>query len=96
MGMEEQKKCSLSWCIARKTGTPIVATNDVHFLKRRVTMTCMMRSSASAPTKNWPSKRMRYSTEVYLKSPEEMRKVFKDYPDALGKHAEKSQSAVMS
>ncbi|MFR4222939.1 MAG: hypothetical protein ACLT38_04285 [Akkermansia sp.] len=26
---------------------------------------------------------MRYSTEVYLKSPEEMREVFKDYPDAV-------------
>lgn len=28
-------------------------------------------------------KRMRYSTEVYLKSPEEMREVFRDYPDAV-------------
>ena len=26
---------------------------------------------------------MRYSTEVYLKSPEEMREVFRDYPDAV-------------
>ena len=26
---------------------------------------------------------MRYSTEVYLKSPEEMREVFKDYPEAV-------------
>lgn len=34
-GMEEQKKCLPELVrIARKTNTPIVATNDVHFLRK--------------------------------------------------------------
>lgn len=83
-GMEEQKKCLPELVrIARKTGTPILATNDVHFLKREDhdmhdALICIGTNEKLASPK-----RMRYSTEVYLKSPEEMREVFKDYPDAL-------------
>ena len=61
----------------------LLADNDVHFLKREDhdmhdALICIGTNEKLASPK-----RMRYSTEVYLKSPEEMRKVFKDYPDAL-------------
>lgn len=83
-GMEEQKKCLPELVrIARKTDTPLVATNDVHFLKREDhdvhdAMICVGTNEKIASPK-----RMRYSSEVYLKSPEEMQEVFRDYPDAL-------------
>ncbi len=83
-GMEEQKKCLPELVrIARKTNTPVVATNDVHFLRREdhemhdVLICIGTNEKLAAP------KRMRYSTEVYLKSPQEMAEVFKDYPDAI-------------
>ncbi len=83
-GMDEQKKCLPELVrIARQTNTPIVATNDVHFLRREdhemhdVLICIGTNEKLAAP------KRMRYSTEVYLKSPAEMAAVFKDYPDAL-------------
>lgn len=83
-GIEEEKKCLPELVrIARKTGTPLVATNDVHFLRREdhdmhdVLICVGTNEKLAAP------KRMRYSTEVYLKSPAEMAAVFGEYPDAL-------------
>lgn len=68
--------------LAREHNLPIVATNDAHFLTRDdheahdVHICIGMGKMLADPT------RMRYSPEVYLKSPEEMRELFKDYPEA--------------
>ena len=83
-GMEEQKKCLPELVrIARKTNTPIVATNDVHFLRKEDHDMHDVLICIGTNEKLASPKRMRYSTEVYLKSPEEMREVFKDYPEAV-------------
>lgn len=82
--MEEQKKCLPELVrIARKTNTPIVATNDVHFLRKEDHDMHDVLICIGTNEKLASPKRMRYSTEVYLKSPEEMREVFKDYPEAV-------------
>ncbi len=68
--------------LARETNLPLVATNDAHFLTRddheaHDVLICIGTGKMVAD-----GKRMRYSPEVYLKTPEEMREVFKDLPEA--------------
>lgn len=68
--------------IARELDIPMVATNDAHFLNREDheahdVMICIGMGKMVADPE-----RMRYSTEVYLKSPAEMRSVFADLPEA--------------
>ena len=70
--------------IAREMGVPLVATNDVHYLKQedhryQDVLVCIGTNKlVSDPD------RMRMETEEFhLKSPEEMAQRFADYPDAL-------------
>lgn len=68
--------------LAKEHGLPVVATNDAHFLEKddhaaHDVLICIgMAKNLLDPD------RMRYSTEVYLKSPEEMRAIFVDIPEA--------------
>jgi len=65
-------------------GIPLVATNDIHYLKKEhadahdILLCLQTGKDYDDPT------RMRYSTkELYFKSPEEMEKLFEDYPGAI-------------
>jgi DNA polymerase-3 subunit alpha len=70
--------------ISRDTGIPLVATNDVHYVNREDAdahdiLLCIQ----TGKTIDDPD-RMRFdSPEFYLKSPEEMKLLFRDYPEAL-------------
>src|SRR5437868_9412956 len=83
-GLEEQKWCNAVLPkIAKDLGVGLVAANDVHFLRRddhdaHDVMLCigtgkMVQDEA----------RMRYTPELYFKSPAEMRALFKDHPEAI-------------
>jgi DNA polymerase III subunit alpha len=81
-GEEDCISGSLNLAVA--LGVPVVATNDVRFLKpedyeAHEARVCihegMLIADASRPRK--------YSEEQYLRSPEEMAKVFADVPEAL-------------
>lgn len=68
--------------MARKLSLPIVAANDVHFLHRtdheaHDVMICIGTGSMVID-----ENRMRYTSEVYFKTAEEMRDLFKDLPEA--------------
>jgi DNA polymerase-3 subunit alpha len=70
--------------LAARTGIPVVATNDCHYLKHEhadahdVLLCIQTGKSVDDP------KRMRYTTDqVYFKSADEMRERFTDQPDAL-------------
>lgn len=82
-GLDEQKKVLPELIrLAKETDTPLVASNDVHFLTRadhdmHDALICIGTNEKIANPN-----RMRYSSEVYLKSPEEMRTIFKDHPEA--------------
>jgi DNA polymerase-3 subunit alpha len=83
-GIEEQKRCNTALPnIAKDLGIGIVAANDVHFLRRsdhdaHDVMLCIG-TGKMVQDQN----RMRYAPELYFKSPEEMRALFKDFPEAI-------------
>lgn len=68
--------------LAKDLGVGLVATNDVHFLRREDhdahdVLVCIGTGSTVLN-----EGRLRYVTEVYFKTPEEMRHLFRDYPQA--------------
>lgn len=82
-GDPEQKKVLPHLiALAKELDIPLVATNDAHFLTREDheahdVMICIgMGKMVADPG------RLHYSTEVFLKSPEEMREVFRELPEA--------------
>jgi len=68
--------------VAKRAGCPLVATNDHHFLLKddhaaHDALCCIsMGRTLSDDT------RLKYSPELYLKSPAEMRKIFREIPEA--------------
>ncbi len=84
-GIPEQRKILPHLVrIARELDIPIVATNDVHYLKKEdwemqdVLMCIQTKRTLDDPT------RMKMQThEFYLKSGDEMAALFPDYPDAI-------------
>ena len=69
--------------IARRVEIPRVGTNDCHFLRRddhfsHQVLVCIQ----TGKTVNDPD-RLKYTQEHYFKSPQEMRSVFKDLPEAV-------------
>ncbi len=84
-GIAEQRKVNnIMPQIASKTGLRIVATNDVHYLKREDAaaheiMLCMQTGTVMSDPK-----RMKYSTDqFYLRTGDEMERLFGDIPGAV-------------
>ncbi len=70
--------------MARKSGVSLVATNDAHYLLKEDksahdALLCIQTNS----TVEEPSRFGFTTDEFYFKSPDEMWKIFSDYPDAL-------------
>jgi len=84
-GIPEQKTVNEGVIrIARSLGVPLVATNDVHYLNqddfRAHEILLCIQTGKTVHDKD----RMRFSVnEFYLKSPEQMAELFRDYPEAL-------------
>ena len=83
-GMDAQRDLNrqlLRW--SKELGIGLVAANDVHFLERshheaHDVMVCI---GTGAMVQD--ERRLRYSTELYLKSPAEMAELFSEIPEAL-------------
>src|SRR6266496_1325113 len=83
-GMEAQRKCnSVLPQIARDLGVALVAANDVHFLRRSDHQAHDVMLCIGTGKMVQDETRMRYVPELYFKSPEEMREVFRDFPQAI-------------
>ena len=83
-GMEEQKMCNIALVqIARDLGVPLVAANDVHFLRRSDHEAHDVMLCIGTGKMVLDESRMRYLPELYFKSPAEMRQVFRDFPEAI-------------
>jgi len=83
-GIEEQRAVNQGILrLHRETGIPLVVTNDAHYLTKEDAATQdVLLCIQTGKTVDDPD-RMRFETqEFYLKSEEEMRALFPEYPDA--------------
>ncbi len=70
--------------IARRIGCGLIATNDVHYLEHDDAGAHDVLLCVSTGKKLADADRLKFETDqFYLKSPEEMHALFRDYPDAL-------------
>ncbi|MEN7972573.1 MAG: DNA polymerase III subunit alpha [Verrucomicrobiota bacterium] len=89
-GLSDQKKSNSSMLeIAKRTGLPLVATNDVHYVRKEHAeahdvLICLQRGDLVADTT-----RHRYEgDQFYMKSGEEMAALFPDQPEAIANTVE--------
>jgi DNA polymerase III subunit alpha len=83
-GIEEQHQCNrLLPGIARDLGLGLVAANDVHFLRRSDHQAHDVMLCIGTGKMVQDEQRMRYKPELYFKSPQEMRELFRDTPEAI-------------
>jgi len=70
--------------ISGKTGIPLVASNDAHYLKMEHFHSHEVLLCISTQTTLDDPKRMQMGTnQLYLKSPDEMKELFADFPEAI-------------
>ncbi len=83
-GMEQQKRCNLCLPkIAADLGVGLVAANDVHFLRRTDHQAHDVMLCIGTGKMVQDENRMHYLPELYLKSPQEMRELFRDFPESI-------------
>ena len=83
-GMEAQQKCNRGLItLAREFGLPLVAANDVHFLERAHHEAHDVMICIGTGAMVFDEKRLRYTPELYFKSPDEMRALFAEVPEAI-------------
>lgn len=83
---DDQRRVAMLAELARDTGAPLVATNDVHYHvpDRRPlqdVLTCI-REGCTIAEAGW---RLEANAELHLKRPEEMARLFARYPDAVAR-----------
>ena len=70
--------------ISRKTGIPLVATNDIHYLNREhATAQEILICIGTQKTINSPGRLTFYNDQFYMKSPDEMAALFPNVPEAI-------------
>jgi DNA polymerase-3 subunit alpha len=83
-GIDAQRKCNQELPrIAKELGVGLVAANDVHFLRRSDHAAHDVMLCIGTGKMVQDETRMRYVPELYLKSPAEMRELFRDFPEAI-------------
>ncbi len=84
-GIPEQRTANRNiLALAKRMNLPLVATNDVHYLKAEHAEAHEVLLCLQTQTVMSDDKRMRYpSDQFYMKSGEEMRALFGDVPEAL-------------
>ena len=83
-GIEAQQKCNATLPqLAKEFRLGLVAANDVHFLERAHHEAHDVMICIGTGKMVHDEKRMRYVPELYFKSPEEMRTLFREHPEAI-------------
>ena len=87
--VNDEEHLHLAVALADRLGAPLVATNDVRFLKQddfaaHETRVCI----GEGRSLDDPRRPRSYSDQQYLKTPEEMAELFADLPEALEKTVE--------
>lgn len=86
----QEDEIVLQWApkIAAELGLKLVATNDIHYIKKEHAYAHNVYLNIKNASQNGPEKiditQLRYrSPELYFRSTEEMREIFADFPEAL-------------
>jgi DNA polymerase-3 subunit alpha len=84
-GIPAQKTINIALAeIARKTGIPLVATNDTHYLEQSDCIAQDILLCISTGKKRHEEKRMKFDgDQFYVKSGDEMAALFPEYPEAI-------------
>ncbi|PYQ12728.1 MAG: DNA polymerase III subunit alpha [Acidobacteria bacterium] len=84
-GLEEQRRVNQGLVrLHRRTGLPLVATNDTHYLRKEDHQAHDVLLAIGSGKKVSDTDRLRFDAEeFYLKTAEEMARVFPDRPEAL-------------
>ncbi len=84
-GIPEQKIANQILCkISEKTGIPVVATNDIHYVNREEADAQEILICIGTQKKLSDTNRLVFDKkEFYMKSPEEMKDIFKSAPQAI-------------
>jgi len=81
---EEKKVIPLLIKIARRLGIPLVATNDSHYaLKEDATSQDILLCIGMKKTQKDPNRMKFYGDEFYIKSGDEMEKLFPNFPEVI-------------
>jgi DNA polymerase-3 subunit alpha len=92
-GLEDQKKALPNIIeVARRTGLPLVATNDVHYIRKEHAeahdvLICLQRGDLVAD----PNRHRYEGSEFYMKSGAEMAALFPEHPEAISNTIEIAQ-----
>ena len=83
-GIPEERKAAQGLLrLHRETGIPLVVTNDAHYLRREdARAQDILMCIQTGKTVDDPDRMKFDSEEMYLKSEEEMRRLFPDFPEA--------------
>ena len=83
-GLEEEARINPQLArLSEETGIPMVCTNDVHYVNREDAEAHDILLAIQTATSIDDEDRMRFpNDQFYLKSEEEMREIFKDFPQA--------------
>ncbi|MEF3306517.1 DNA polymerase III subunit alpha, partial [Paenibacillus sp. GYB003] len=84
-GLLEQKKVMQDMiALSRETGIPLVATNDVHYVNAEDhVMQDVLICIGTGKTLDDPDRLKFHTEQMYLKSPQEMERLFRHAPEAL-------------
>jgi DNA polymerase-3 subunit alpha len=84
-GLADQKRVNPAIIeLSRRTGIPLVVTNDIHYLEREDSAAQDILLCISTNKKQHDERRMRFgSDEFYFKTAEEMAALFPDCPEAI-------------
>ncbi|NWG25152.1 MAG: error-prone DNA polymerase [Pseudorhodoplanes sp.] len=94
---DEPRRLGLLDELGRRAGTPLVAVNDVHYHvpERRIladVVTCIRETCTIAEA----GFRLAANAERHLKPPQEMARLFRDFPDAIARTLEIAQACTFS
>ncbi|MFA7183526.1 MAG: DNA polymerase III subunit alpha [Victivallales bacterium] len=84
-GMHEEKTANRGLVeLSKKMNLPLVATNDVHYLRKEHAKAHEIMLCIQTGSKLDDPKRFRFSgPEYYFKSPDEMKEIFREIPEAV-------------
>lgn len=85
LGLEEQERVNEGLVeLSKSASIPLVATNDCHYLKREDAQAHEVLLAIQTGTTVDDPRRLRFSTDqFYFKSPQEMKALFTDLPEAI-------------